>query len=334
MPFLGKKPTEIASPVDINSGSIDGTTIGGGSASPATVTTFTSTGIDDNATSTAITIDSSQNVGIGDDSPTDQLSISKNSGNSIKLETFVGNGNDSHFKFHKARGGSSGPSQIGTTDDLGTITWSGYDGSSFNQAAFIKAKASTNTGDFNASLSFGTSSEDMRLDASGNLLVGKTLNSATDDGLSLLPSGRVNIVNNNGGSAVIVQSFYNDSASAAGYISITGTATSYNTSSDQRLKENVVSLDGAVDRIKQLSVHRFNFIADPNITVDGFLAHEVAEVVPEAITGTKDEVDDEGNPVYQGIDQSKLVPLLTAALQEALTKIDDLETRLSALEAN
>jgi hypothetical protein len=67
--------------------------------------------------------------------------------------------------------------------------------------------------------------------------------------------------------------------------------------------------------------------------VDGFLAHELAEVVPEAVTGEKDAVDDEGNPVYQGIDQSKLVPLLTAALQEALAKIDDLTARVSALEA-
>lgn len=67
-------------------------------------------------------------------------------------------------------------------------------------------------------------------------------------------------------------------------------------------------------------------------TVDGFLAHEAQAVVPEAVTGDKDAVDEEGNPVYQVIDQSKLVPLLTAALQEALAKINQLETRLAALE--
>jgi hypothetical protein len=80
-------------------------------------------------------------------------------------------------------------------------------------------------------------------------------------------------------------------------------------------------------------VHRFNFIADPDRTVDGFLAHEVQAFVPEAVTGEKDEVDKDGNPVYQGIDQSKLVPLLTAALQEALQKIEALEARITALEA-
>jgi hypothetical protein len=115
-----------------------------------------------------------------------------------------------------------------------------------------------------------------------------------------------------------------------GSIQMNGSSTSYNTSSDYRLKENVVPLTGATDRVNQLQVHRFNFIADPSKTVDGFLAHEAQEVVPECVTGTKDEVDDEGNPVYQGIDQSKLVPLLTAALQEALQKIEDLEGRLTA----
>jgi hypothetical protein len=115
-----------------------------------------------------------------------------------------------------------------------------------------------------------------------------------------------------------------------GSISITTSATAYNTSSDYRLKENVVPLTGAIERVNDLQVHRFNFIADPDKTVDGFIAHEAQAVVPECVTGTKDEVDADGNPVYQGIDQSKLVPLLTAALQEALQKIEHLEGRLTA----
>jgi hypothetical protein len=106
-----------------------------------------------------------------------------------------------------------------------------------------------------------------------------------------------------------------------------GSSTSFNTSSDYRLKENVVDLTGASDRVQQLAPKRFNFIADADKTVDGFLAHEVADIVPEAITGEKDAVDDDGNIKPQAIDQSKLVPLLTAALQEALTKINALETQ-------
>jgi hypothetical protein len=119
-----------------------------------------------------------------------------------------------------------------------------------------------------------------------------------------------------------------------GTISTTNTATSYNTSSDYRLKENVVDLDGAIDRLQQIPVYRFNFIADPDKTVDGFLAHEAQEVVPECVTGEKDAVDEDGNPVYQGIDQSKLVPLLTAALQEAIAEIASLKDRVAALEAS
>jgi hypothetical protein len=112
-----------------------------------------------------------------------------------------------------------------------------------------------------------------------------------------------------------------------GSIVVNTSATAYNTSSDYRLKENVVPIENAVARIDNLNPVRFNFIADPSHTVDGFLAHEVTPVVPEAITGEKDAVDEEGNPVYQGIDQSKLVPLLVAAVQE-------LSARVAALEAN
>ncbi|MCP4791212.1 MAG: tail fiber domain-containing protein, partial [Gammaproteobacteria bacterium] len=124
-----------------------------------------------------------------------------------------------------------------------------------------------------------------------------------------------------------IQAFRNPNGTVGG-ISISGSATTFETSSDYRLKENVVDLADGINRIKQLSPRRFNFIADADKTVDGFLAHEAQAVVPEAVRGTHNEVDDDGNPVYQGIDQSKLVPLLTAALQEAIAKIETLEQRL------
>jgi hypothetical protein len=157
-----------------------------------------------------------------------------------------------------------------------------------------------------------------------------------------------------------------------GNITTSGSSTAFNTSSDHRLKENVVDMTNATDRLKQLQPKRFNFIADADTTVDGFLAHEVSSVVPEAITGTHNETqtkqkvvvnangnviaenieqadweagkiaDEDGNtqyptdstweatkvvPVYQGIDQSKLVPLLVKTIQE-------LEARITTLEAN
>ena len=109
-----------------------------------------------------------------------------------------------------------------------------------------------------------------------------------------------------------------------------GTAVAYNTTSDYRLKENVTPVPNGITRLLQLKPSRFNFKADPDHTVDGFIAHEAQAVVPECVTGEKDAVDVDGNPVMQGIDQSKLVPLLTAALQEAIAKIEALETRLTA----
>ena len=117
-----------------------------------------------------------------------------------------------------------------------------------------------------------------------------------------------------------------------GSISMGSGGTAFNTSSDYRRKENVVDLTNAITRLKTLLPKRFNFIGDSSVTRDGFLAHEVT-AVPEAIYGTKDQVDSDNNPVYQQIDQSKLVPLLTAALQEAITKIETLETKVAALEA-
>ena len=126
---------------------------------------------------------------------------------------------------------------------------------------------------------------------------------------------------------------FNGQGANRGAIAITSSSVSYNTSSDYRLKENVVALSGAKARLQQLPVKRFNFIVDPDIIVDGFLAHEAQAVVPEAVTGTHNEVDADGNPVYQGIDQAKLVPLLTAALQEAFAEIAALTARVEALEA-
>jgi Chaperone of endosialidase len=117
-----------------------------------------------------------------------------------------------------------------------------------------------------------------------------------------------------------------------GSIETNGFSTSFVTSSDYRLKKNVAAVTDSITRLKQLKPSRFNFIVDLDKTVDGFLAHEVQAIVPEAVTGAKDAVDNNDNPIYQGIDQSKLVPLLTAALQESIAKIESLETRLSALE--
>lgn len=164
----------------------------------------------------------------------------------------------------------------------------------------------------------------------------------TSQGLMVSELGRLQICSHQGpqiqlnrtGNDGQMITFARDGGGTVGHINMTASAVSYNTGSDYRLKENVVDLTGAKSRLQQLLPKRFNFINTPDRTVDGFFAHEAQTIVPESITGTKDEVDSDGNAVYQAIDQSKLVPLLTAALQEAFAEIASLTTRVATLEAN
>jgi hypothetical protein len=197
-------------------------------------------------------------------------------------------------------------------------------------------------------LKFWTSvNERMRIDAGGIVSIGGTTATAK---LNVIGQGgsnvqlQNNIVTGTGGMVQI--GFINDNG-LVGSIQTSGSATSYVTSSDYRLKENVEYDWDATTRLKQLKPARFNFLADPDNTVDGFMAHEAQEVVPEAVTGVKDEMADavlyvkgdklpkgkkigdikeKSKPVMQGIDQAKLVPLLVKTIQE-------LEARIAKLEA-
>jgi len=215
-------------------------------------------------------------------------------------------------------------------------------------AGTVSLPSITTSGDTNTGVFFPAAdtmafaeggAESMRINSAGDVLINTTSNVSTSKGLKI----------NNGGAegsfiyfGVTGSGSWNNiaffrgtdgSLTQVGNITTTGSATSYVTSSDYRLKENVNYNFDATTRLKQLKPARFNFKADANKTVDGFIAHEVSEIVPEAIVGTKDEIDSKGNPVHQGIDQSKLTPILTKALQEAIAKIESLEARLIALES-
>jgi hypothetical protein len=252
-----------------------------------------------------------------------------------------------------ARRASGGP--VAASLLVGSVQYQGFDGTNYLNCASIEAFVDGIPGanDMPGRLVFSTTAdgassptERMRIDGSGNFFLNTTTVSPgrnntspgffVEFGTNLLCLSR-----NTGSEALCLNKNENSNAASfrrsgteVGSISVTTTATAYNTSSDYRLKENVVPLSGAIDRLQQIPVHRFNFIADPDTVVDGFIAHEAQAIVPECVTGTKDEVDEDGNPVYQGIDQSKLVPLLMAALQEAIAEIASLKDRVAALEAS
>ena len=181
--------------------------------------------------------------------------------------------------------------------------------------------------------------ETMRIDTSGNLLVGCTTSAFKFRVHNGTSTGILSRLGTNASTFTAIQ-FVKESSSdgsdntgaEVGKITCTSTSTTYGTSSDYRLKENITEITDGISRVKQLNPSRFNFISDPDRTVDGFIAHEVSDVVPEAISGEKDAVNEDGSINPQGIDQSKLVPLLTAALQEAISKIEALTTRIEALE--
>jgi hypothetical protein len=277
----------------------------------------------DSPGSASVVFTGSGRVGIGSISPENLLTVSTNT-----------DGTSSLLKLHA--------DADGVNNGLAGIKFSGNAG---NHAAYIYGGHSTSGNTF---LSFYTDvypgshnpQEKMRLDANGRLLVGTTNtnpygNSVT--GTVIEGNGIFNTSANNNYAGAFNRMnsdgqliLFGRNGSTVGSIAVTPQSTSYHTSSDYRLKKNVTAVTDGIARLQQLKPIRFNFISDPSKIFDGFFAHEVQTIVPEAIFGEKDAVDDDNNPIYQGIDQSKLVPLLTAALQEAVTKIESLEARLTA----
>jgi hypothetical protein len=254
---------------------------------------------------TAVTIDASQNVGIGTSTINAQLQFSNSVGSAgiaNKIRLYDGSGT-AVFGF----GISNGQLNYNCGDGAHVFSTGG-----------------------------GTPAERMRIDSSGNVLVGTTTNngpgkialdfdSNANFGLSLRST---NGVSNNG----VYARFYNLSNAQAGQIVQTASTTvSYTTSSDYRLKEDVTPMTGALEKIALLKPVTYKWKVDGS-DGQGFIAHELQAVIPDCVVGEKDAVDAEGNPDYQGIDTSFLVATLTAAIQEQQAIITELKARIEVLE--
>ncbi len=353
-------------------------------------------------------IDSSGNVGIGTSSPNGNAKLTL-SGGGLEVPTGYGVFNDTGGANATGINFTAGTNVLsfytGGTERLrinsngsltatASLTYPSGNGPAWG-ATYITGHSSSHFINF-----FTSATERMRIDSGGNVYFNQF--STTSPGLSnttqgavISDSGRLfssvngawSLFNRNGDDGGVIQ--FARSGTVVGSISVSTSSTAYNTSSDYRLKENVTDITDATTRLKQLNPVRFNFIADADTTVDGFLAHEVQDIVPEAITGTKDGMrdeeyqvsaatgdiytpateavlDEDGNevtpavaevihstdveqpeelaegqqwrettaavmgtrsvPDYQGIDQSKLVPLLVKTIQELEARIVALET--------
>jgi len=400
-------------------------------ANSGTFTNFQSTGIDDNATSTAITINSSGNVGIGTSSPSVPLDVNgitrtvnayslgyagvPGSTSAFGAGTISTDGNwGMYFRAttgaaiadfawvngagtERMRIDSSGNLLVGTTTSgyklnvngisnfsgysnwtSGThLYWNGgdvgitndgtnlvfktYDGSSLLERVRITSTGNVgigtsspngilelkSTGNTNFFITAGnTSASQIVLGDTDDIDVGKITYSHNGNSMEFIVNASERMRINSAGQVILGGTSHADDllyltrsndgklirffrgSNEVGDISVNSSSTAYNTSSDYRLKESVTYDFDATTRLKQLKPCRFNFISDEtNTLVDGFLAHEAQVVVPECVTGTHNEVDADGNPVYQGIDQSKLVPLLVKTIQELEARITALETQ-------
>jgi hypothetical protein len=264
----------------------------------------------------AMRIDSSGNVGIGTSSPATPLNIYTAA---------------ARTDFRLSTGKSSG--------ELAAFQCFGLNSSSASvgYAQIVAAASSSTAGSHSGYLAFetavsGSLAERARIDTSGNLLVGTT----SVSGLTTISANSnvkplLGFLDTNTSSTTYRIVDFNRNGTQTGTISINNTNTTYATSSDYRLKEDVQPMVGGLARVAALKPVTYKWKVDGS-DGEGFIAHELAEVVPQCVTGEKDAVDADGKPVYQGIDTSFLVATLTAAIQELNAKLDAQAAEIAALK--
>jgi len=321
--------------------------IDGSASTPAIRGTDTNTGIFFPAADTiafaeggveAMRIDSSGHVGIGTSSPSQELHVYRDQ--NATTEVLIENPN----------AGTSGRAQLELSPEVGsayftanssTSTVSGIAGGALGAGLYTSSGLTNglSVGTTAGPLKFfagSTSAERARIDSSGNFFVNQTsLTGAEKVGISFDRTSQWGMAIKNTSatspSNATYVSFYYTSTNT-GSINSTGTTTSYGTSSDYRLKENIEPMTGALNKVSQLKPCTYVWKSTGEES-QGFIAHELQEVVPECVTGEKDAVNEDGSIKPQGIDTSFLVATLTAAIQEQQALIQSLTARIAALEA-
>ena len=208
-------------------------------------------------------------------------------------------------------------------------------------AGSVSAPAIAPTGDTNTGIFFPSAdtiafseggAEAMRINPSGDLLVGTTSSGGTGVTISGTIGNNFWVSNTNTTNAYTQLVFLNPNGTV-GSISTSGSLTAYNVSSDRRLKENIVPLTTGLTSVLSLRPSQYNYKADPTTSIQGFIADELQQVVPHAVSGEANAVDKDGKPVYQGVDASFLIPFLVSAIQELKATVDAQAARIAALEA-
>ena len=303
--------------------------VDGSAATPAIRGTDANTGIFFPAADTiafaeggveSMRIDSSGNVGIGTTSPSGRLHVANTgtagtTADNLAVYFTSANRNTNVFIRAKNTDGSILNFGDGDSDTAGRLSYEHSDNS---------LRIDVN------------SAERMRLDSSGNLLVGTTSTTPTNGGVvSLFGGGEsyLNIGHKTGAAsgAYYLAGYYN--GTLVGGLTQVGTTGIVLTSiSDYRLKEDVLPMQDSLSKVMALSPVSYKWKSDGS-DGEGFIAHELQAVIPTATTGEKDEVDQEGNAKYQGINLSALVPHLVKAIQEQQALIIQLTARITALES-